>query len=197
MINKNIRIRKMADYDRDVYNEVASVFVDAYYKDLHNLTKNKEKLKNAFKNTFCPDIFFLAELEGKIVGMLACANNLKRAMHIEKASMKKHLGFIVGTLAYYFLRNQFNAPLTYPDETGYIECVATIEKARGKGVGTALLQHVMHELPYRQLILEVVDTNQTAYQLYKKVGFSELQRKPVKYPKLKGFREKIYMSWSK
>ncbi|MEG6612064.1 GNAT family N-acetyltransferase [Pseudoclostridium thermosuccinogenes] len=197
MANNNVLVRKMTDYDRDVGYEVANVFVDGYYKDLSFFSKDREKLRNAFKGTFCPDVFYLAEMDGKIAGMLACSNNRQRAMHIDKTMMKRHLGFVMGNLAYYLLKKEFNTPLTYPDNTGYIECVATSEAARGKGVCTALFQHVMQELPYREFILDVADTNQNAYRLYKKLGFSEFMRKQEKHPKLKGFNERVYMKWTK
>lgn len=82
-------------------------------------------------------------MDGQIVGILACANNRQRAMHIEKDTMKKGLGFIKGNLAYYLLNKEFNTPLAYPDDITYIECVATSESARGKGVCTELFRYVM------------------------------------------------------
>lgn len=195
MSNHNIRICKMSDYDHDVAYEVANVFVDGYYKDLSFFTKDRERLRNAFKSTFCPDVFYLAEMDGKIAGILACSNNRQRAMHIDKRSMRKHLGFFMGSLAYKFLSKEFNTALTYPDDTGYIECVATIESARGKGVCTALFKYVMKELPYKEFILDVADTNENAYRLYKKLGFTEFKRKPEKHGKIKGFNERIYMKF--
>lgn len=196
-MTKNIKIYKMTDYIRDVRYEAADVFVEGYYKDLSFFTKDREKLRNAFKNTFCPEVFYLAEREGKIVGILACSNNRNRAMHIDKTNMKNYLGFFMGSLAYVLLKKEFNTPLTYSDNTGYIECVATSEAARGKGVCTALCQHVMRELLYDEYILEVADTNENAYRLYKKLGFTEFMRKQEKYPKLKGLNERIYMKWCK
>ena len=197
MTGESILITRMTDYGHDVRYEVAGVFVDAYYDDLSFFTKNKEKLKTAFKDTFCADIFYLAEMDGIIVGMLACANNKQRAIPADKTGMKKGLGFVMGNLAYYLLKKEFNTPLTYSEDTAYIESVATSEAAQGKGVCTALFKYVMKELPYRQYILEVADTNQNAYRLYKKLGFVEFERKGVKRPKLKGFNEIIYMKWCK
>lgn len=196
-LTNNIHVCRMTDYNHDVSYEVANVFVDGYYKDLSFFTKDKEMLRNAFKSTFCPDVFYLAVMDGKIAGILACAHNRQRAMCIEKNNMKNHLGFVMGNLAYYLLKSEFNAPLTYPDNTAYIECVATSEAVRGKGVCTALLQHIMQELPYSEFILDVADTNQNAYRLYEKLGFSEFKRKQEKHPKLKGLNERIYMKWLK
>lgn len=195
MFCKDILIKKMAAYDHDVCYEVADVFVDGYYKDLSFFTKDKERLKIAFKDAFCPEVFYLAEIDGKIAGILACANNRQRAMHLNRAAMKNALGFVMGNLAYYLLDKEFNNPVSYPDDTAYIECVATIESARGKGVCTKLFRHVMENLPYRQFVLDVADTNDAAYRLYKKLGFSEFKRKDEKYPKLKGLNQRIYMNW--
>jgi len=55
----------------------------------------------------------------------------------------------------------------------------------------------MQGLPYCELVLDVADTNQNAYRLYKKLGFSEFMRKQEKHPKLKGFNERVYMKWTK
>jgi ribosomal protein S18 acetylase RimI-like enzyme len=186
----------MADYTKGVRNEVAAVFVDAYYKELRFFTKDKNKLIKAFRHSFCPEVIYLAELEGEIISMLGCSNNKMRAMYIDPNQLKKHLGFFIGPLAYRFMHKEFNTPLTYPDHTGYIECVATMEKARGKGAATSLMKQVL-ELPYQEFILEVADNNQTAYQLYKKMGFAQIKRKREKFSKIKGFKERIYMCWSR
>ncbi|WP_069999134.1 GNAT family N-acetyltransferase [Cellulosilyticum sp. I15G10I2] len=192
-----VTIKPMLNYSQDVRLEAASVFADAYYRDLSFLSKDRNKLKEAFKKAFCHEVFYLAEIQGEIVGMLACANRKQRGMVIDKASFKKSLGFIKGSLAYWWLKREFNAPLSYSDDTAYIECVATKEKARGKGVSTALFQYVMQELPYRRYVLEVIDSNQNAYRLYKKLGFNDFKRKREKYSKIKGFKERIYMEWQK
>lgn len=197
MTDKGIQIKRMADYGRNVCYEAASVFVDGYYKDLSFFNKDKERLKAAFKSSFSTDIFYLAELDGAIAGILACSNNRQRAMHIDRTIMKNELGFVMGNLAYHLIKNEFNPPLTCSDDTAYIECVATGETARGKGVCTELFQHVMQQLPYGKFILEVADTNQNAYRLYKKLGFTETGRKNVKYSKIKGLNEIIYMQWCK
>jgi ribosomal protein S18 acetylase RimI-like enzyme len=193
----NVVVHNMADYDRDVRYEVASVFVDGYYKDLSFFSKNREKLCNAFKETFCPDVFYIAELDGGIAGILACSNNKQRAMHIDKTSMRQGLGFFMGSLACQLLKKEFNTPLDYPDDIAYIECVATSEEARGKGVCTALINHVMYNLSYSEYVLDVADTNVNAIRLYRKLGFKEFMRKPEKNAKIKGFNERIYMKWCK
>jgi RimJ/RimL family protein N-acetyltransferase len=45
---------------------------------------------------------------------------------------------------------------------------------------TELFKYVMHELNYNHYVLEVIDTNQNAYRLYKKLGFKDIKRDQVK-----------------
>mgnify|MGYP001216219169 CR=1 FL=1 len=194
-MNHTIIIRKMSEYDRDVSFEVSKVFVDGYYRELSLFTGDKIKLIRTFRHAFCPDVIYVAELDHEIVGMLGCSNRNMRAMKLDRDQLKSHLGFWRGHLAYHLMKQEFNTPLSYPDRTAYIECVATMEKARGRGVATALIQYVLHQLPYDQFILEVTDTNQTAYRLYKRLGFVEFDKKNEKLARLKGFHERIYMHW--
>ncbi|HPG48017.1 MAG TPA: GNAT family N-acetyltransferase [Petrotogaceae bacterium] len=196
-MNEYIIFRRMADHDHDVRSDVSKVFADAYYKEMQFFSKDKDKLKNAFRHAFCPEAVFTAEISGEIVSILGCSNNKTRAMHIDENQMKKHFGFITGHLAYSFLQKEFNTVLTLPDNTGYIECAGTIEKARGRGIGSALLNYVIQNQPYQEFILEVTDTNHVAYRIYKKMGFIEFNRKSENFSKIKGFNQRIYMRWSR
>lgn len=189
----DIQVRPMGAYESDICREAAAVFVDGYYRELSFLSKDRAKLIDTFKRLMCPDVFYVAELDHEIVGILACSNNRKRALTITPSILRKSFGYWKGSLSYLFMKNEFNQPLRYPDDTGYIECVATSVKARGKGVSTALFHYVVQNAPYRRYILEVVDTNEAAYRLYAKLGFKELERKKEKFAHMKSFNERIYM----
>jgi ribosomal protein S18 acetylase RimI-like enzyme len=59
-------------------------------------------------------------------------------------------------------------------------CVA--QNARGKGVGTALIESVAvraASLGYRELRLDVIDTNLRARALYERLGFRALRTEPI------------------
>ncbi|WP_098746234.1 GNAT family N-acetyltransferase [Paenibacillus sp. EZ-K15] len=193
----SITIRRMADYERDVRDEVAEVFVDGYYNELSYFTQDRSTLKKAFRSFFSPEVFYVAEVQGIMIGILACSHHGQRAMLVELAPLQEAFGDKTGELAYNVMKNEFNPALPYDDETGYIECVATTTKARGKGVSTALMKHVMEELPYKRYVLEVTDSNQVALSLYQKLGFREFERKSEDDTKEKGFSDRIYMEWRK
>ena len=71
----SITIRRMADYERDVREEVAEVFVDGYYNELSYFTEDRSTLKKAFRSLFSPEVFYVAEVQGVIVGILACSHH--------------------------------------------------------------------------------------------------------------------------
>ncbi|MFD3260180.1 GNAT family N-acetyltransferase [Paenibacillus lentus] len=193
----SIFVTKMMDTSRDVREEVAQVFVDGYYDELSYFTKDRRKLILAFKNLFNAEVLYLAEMEGEIVGMLGCSSNRQRAMPVQLEPLKEAFGAQVGELAYQVLKNEFNTALLHDDETGYIECVATLKGARGKGVSTTLMKYVMDELPYRRFLLEVTDANHAARRLYQKMGFREIERTVEENAEVQGFQARIYMEWSR
>lgn len=188
-----IEVLKMADLDESIKHEVSRVFIEGYYNELSFFAKDPERLANAFEDAFIAEVFYLALIDGQVVGMLACANNKTRAMRLDPKKLRKALGFFAGSLAYLVLKNEFHRPFQYADDVAYIECVATGITARGQGVATALLNDVLRNLPYTEYILEVVDTNEKAFRIYQKLGFEEFERKPEKHAKQKGFNARIYM----
>jgi ribosomal protein S18 acetylase RimI-like enzyme len=73
------------------------------------------------------------------------------------------------------------------DEAASIEFVGTASRFQGKGVATALITHLLALPQYREYVLEAVsDINTPALNLYRKLGFVEYKRVPVKHTKLSG-----------
>lgn len=197
MASCEIQVKPMAAFETDVRREAARVFVDGYYKELSFLSKDRDKLAEAWAGMMNPDVFYLALMEGEVVGILACSDRHGRALAMNAKILRDHFGFIKGSLSCFFMKDEFNTPVDYPEDTAYIECVATAEKARRKGVSTALFRHLLEHAPYRRYVLDVADTNTGAYRLYKKLGFAELYRLPESFAWIKGFKERIFMDWKR
>lgn len=193
MKKDKIIVKPMNDLKDDVSKEIAQVFVDGYEKELAFLSNNRQKLVDAFSKMICADVFYFATLENDIVGILACSNNKKRALTMDKAILREYFGYLKGSMVYHFMKDEFSKRLSYSDDTGYIECVATSVKARGKGVSTSLMNYVLNNAAYDRYVLEVTDTNEVARRLYKKLGFTEFERKKESLSWLKGFKYRIYM----
>jgi len=193
----DLKIKRLSELDNSYQAEVAQLFVEGYYKDLKFLTENRKKLSHGLEHIFNADIIYVALDNRKIVGMLACANNKKRALTLNKQEYVKHFGYFKGRIAFNIMSKIFHAPLDYSDDTTYIEVVATGETSRGKGVASSLMKYVFEKLSYTNYVLEVTDVNKGALTLYEKLGYQEFKRVQAKFPKLAGFNYSIYMKKSK
>lgn len=192
-----VEVRRMDEYERDVRDEVSALLVEGFFPKLAYFTKDRGKLAAAFRDGFRADMFYVAELDGAIVGILGCSIDTRRALVARKTSLRRGLGFLTGSIAYAALKRSFNSPLRYGPGNGYIEWVATAERARGRGVSTALFHHVMDRAGYGSLTLEVLDFNENAFRLYRKLGFVEYDRKPARGMEKQMFKERILMRWDK
>lgn len=192
-----LKFELLSELDTSYRKEVSQLFVESYYKDLKFLTKDCQKLSHGLEHIFNADVIFVALDKEKIVGMLACANNKKRALTLDKKEYIKHFGHFKGRISFNIMSKIFHAPLDYSDETTYIEAVATSVAARGKGVATQLMNHVFEKLSYTSYVLDVADTNTKAIRLYEKLGYQEFKRMPAKFPKQMGFNYSVYMKKSK
>lgn len=70
---------------------------------------------------------------------------------------------------------------------------------QGKGLGKALLQHLIVEAQQqgaKECFLEVRESNLTAYQLYESFGFNETGRRPNYYPSPQGYEDALIMAYT-
>ena len=142
--------------------------------------------------------FVVAEQNGEVVGITACADCNGRAVMPNKKQFRKHLGFLRGTIGFHILKDEFMVPVQYPETTGYIEFVGVLNHARGQGIAKGLLKEIMAYKPqYTEFVLDVTDTNTSAQKCYTDFGFVEFDRKPQKYAKMSGYSAKIYMRYIK
>lgn len=188
-----ITIMKMTEYSGNRQRDVARVFVEGYYRELSTLSKDKDVLVKAIEGSFNEQVFLLGMLGGEVVGISACADNRQRAMQLDKTRYTKYFGFLMGSFAFDAMKKEFHSPLKYPDGTGYIECVATMPAACGRGVATKLMEATIAQAPYTEFVLEVMDTNDVAIRIYQRLGFVEFERKRERFGKQKGFNARIYM----
>lgn len=190
-----LQIKKLADLDDTYQEKVAEVFVDGFYDAfLYTFSKEKQALVNALKHCFKKEFYYTGLLNDQVVGIIAYSTNKERAQQLDKKILQKELGTLKGSLCHFLLSRELENPLDMPDNQIYIESIATRKEARGKGVATKLIHHVMDELEYDEVTLEVVDTNTNAVRLYEKLGFSIFKRKKKRFFREQaGFNERLYM----
>ena len=103
--------------------------------------------------------------------------------------IRHHLGLIHGTISHLVTRSQFLGGLPDAQEgLAEIGFVTTHPTYQGRGVATALMQHLLALPGYEEYVLrDIKDTNTPALKLYAKLGFTEYERRSVRFARRAGF----------
>ncbi len=180
----------------DMRADISRIFVDGFGQWLHYFSKDNTKLAAAFAHMFDLSHFYVALSDGKPAAITALTDGKTSCVQLQGAPLRRHLGWFRGTLALLMLKKELQNhayPFDVEPHTGSIEFVATAPDYRGQGAATALIQHLTTTGAYRDYILEVADTNQSAVKLYTKLGFVEFTRLPQKHTKHSGINALVYM----
>lgn len=187
-------IRQATEADRE---QIAAVFVDAFYMHWKQLSTDQEKIAKALKNSLRLEYFIVAERQGEILGFLGYALGQQRAVQLNIKDFQKHFGFFKGYMVVMALRDDFEKNLNLPGSCCYIDQLGVASKHSGRGIATTLIQYLFDKEEYAEYRLNVIDTNDRALSLYKKLGFEETSREPVKFAKQRGFSAYIHMQYTK
>lgn len=160
---------------------ISEIFAEGFTQWLVFFSKDPKRIAAAFAHMFILDQFYVAVSNGRVVGMAACTDGTSLSVRLDKKELRKHLGFIKGSMAGIFLKKEFEAPLNYPSPSvGSIEFVGTAAEFRAQGVASQIIRYILEHTSYQEYVIkEVADTNIPAMKLYHKLGFNEYDRKPV------------------
>lgn len=167
---------------------IIEVFVDAFGPDFSYFSKNPSTLADAFEHMLVLDLFHVALLDGEPAGIAACTDGRQQSLVPRGRPLRRHFGLVKGTIAAVTLTREFSGGVPDVTEgTASIEVVGTASRFTGKGVATAVIEHLLALPQYHEYVLETVsDINTPALNLYRKLGFVEYKRVPVKHTKLSG-----------
>ncbi len=192
-LRTGLAVRRAVEADRAA---IAAVIGEAYRNEFSALARNVDNITAALTPAVEVDRFFVADRGGDVVGAVACTDCTGRAMRVLAADWRQ-LGRVRGRLAARILATEWTSQLDYPDDTGYIEFAAVAERARRQGIATKLIEGVIAQTRYTGFELEVTDVNVAARDCYRKIGFVDVDRKEEKFGHIKGFRERIYMHYTR
>lgn len=173
---------------------LADFFVEGFYSWIKYFSKDEDKLKKAFAHIFKLEYFYIALKNGKPAGMAAISDGDTLVVKLNKRELTKHLGFVIGRIAFYTLRKEFEVLGKHGiSRLPEISFVSVSKKYRRRGIAEELINNLVNHTPYEKYILEVADNNIPAIKLYKKLGFKEHLRLPVKNSKRAGFDFYLYL----
>lgn len=167
--------------DFDVRLQMSEIFADGFTQWLVFFSKDKNTIAKAFAHMFVLDQFYVAVMDSKVAGMVACTDCRTLSVRLNKKELRNYLGFFKGSIAAIVLKKEFESYYENPPlETGSIEFVGTAPEFRGMGVATQIINHILENTSYRNYIIsEVADTNTSAMNLYKRLGFVEYKSKSI------------------
>ncbi|MHA6622141.1 GNAT family N-acetyltransferase [Pseudonocardia sp. DLS-67] len=167
---------------------VTEVFVDAFGPDFAYFSDDPRTLADAFEHMLVLDVFHVALLDGEPAGIAALTDGRRPSAVPVGKHLRRHLGLVKGTIGAVALPREFSGGVPgLAEGAASIEFVGTASRFQGKGVATALLTHLLAMPQHREYVLEAVsDINAPALNLYRKLGFVEYKRVPVKHTRLSG-----------
>lgn len=176
-----VDVKRAAELGESYRRRIAEVFVDGFGPDLSYFSKDPRKLVDALAHILVLDLFHVALVDGEPAAIAACTDGRQLSVRHDGKELRKHLGLVKGTVADIGFRREFQKVLPYgKGGMASIEFVATASRFRGKGVATALLNHLLAMPQYSEYVLEEIsDVNLPALRLYEKLGFREFKRKKV------------------
>ena len=186
-------VRSAVESDRDA---IAALIVHAFSKHFSRLDKSPARIAGAIGSSLMVDHCFVAEQQD-VAGVIITSSPNSHAFHIDKKAFTTRYGWFKGGLAAYFIKREFQPKVALTGEAMYIEIVAVDERARGRGVASAMLRHLFSHTDGAEYYLEVIDTNEAAIHLYQKLGFVEVSRKKERLARMTGFKYRIIMKYVK
>lgn len=156
--------------------DAAALLYDAFTLKIdHDLKpRTREQAERIIAASLDPRAAYAAvEPGGRLVGLLGLGmGRRERFSHITFRLLATEFG-LFGALPRWF-RVILEDALVPRGRVAYVEALAVAEDARGRGIGTALLEAAIDEATRRgasAVVLEVVDTNPAARRLYERLGF--------------------------
>ncbi len=160
----------------DLTEQVAALLVEAFgQKYAFNLRpRSSEQAERLIAHGLAPDLAWIALDDTRaVIGMVGADIPGRHFSRVPFAALEEEFGF-VGALMRALRLGALRLFTRAREGEWRVAALAVASRARGRGVGTALLEALTaaaREAGARTLLLEVVDTNERALSLYERLGF--------------------------
>jgi GNAT superfamily N-acetyltransferase len=161
--------------------EVAQIFYEAFRLKVHHLDlfpRSPEQAIRILAGSFRSENGFFALEGGHVLGVVGLDwPGGSYFLHLTRAILAAEFGWFGSLWRLIWIR--FNHWFSRPRaQEVRISAIAVSGAARGKGVGSLLLERVFacaKQAGCRAVVLEVVDTNPRARKLYEQLGFAAIR----------------------
>jgi ribosomal protein S18 acetylase RimI-like enzyme len=176
-------------------HRITEVLVHGFAEDFAYFSRDPRVLADAFAHMLLLDRFHVALVDGEPAAVASVTEGAQECFAPRADQLRRHLGTLHGTTSHLIVRSQFLG--AYDDarhglaEIGF---VTTAPEFQARGVATALMRHLLQLPEYTEYVLrDIKDTNAPALGLYRKLGFEEFRRRPIRFAKRAGFSAYVSM----
>lgn len=189
-----IEIMRGDELGEEYRRAITDVFVNGFAEDFEFFSKDARVLADAFEHMVILERFYVALVDGEAAAIASVTEGAQECFAPEKPPFRRALGWLRGGISYRIVRSQFLGGYDGArDGLAEIGFVTTAPAHQGRGVATALIRALL-ELPYDEFVLrDIKDTNAPALGLYRKLGFTETRRRPVRFAGRAGFSAYVSM----
>lgn len=174
--------------------DIAAVLVRGFAEDFAFFSKDPEVLTDAFAPMIILERFHVAMVDGAPAAVAVVTEGDQECFDPDRRELQRTLGVIHGAISHRIIRSQFMGAYegARPGLTE-IAFVTTAPEHQGKGVASALLRRILEQPSDGFVLRDIKDTNAAALGLYAKLGFTEIQRRPIRFAKRAGFSSYVSM----
>jgi ribosomal protein S18 acetylase RimI-like enzyme len=173
----NIKNRDQIELTDSFKNKFADIYFQAFGRKITALIRPESKAREIIINSLNYDMALYALDERKnLLGFLGFQTGYKAFIRYSYHNFREYFNPVSAFLKWIILK--LSVPGLQKTEIR-IDSIAVDGSLRGKGVGTALIEHFFNFAKinnYKKIYLEVVDTNPEAKKLYRNLGFNTKKR---------------------
>ena len=161
----------------ELVGSASALLLSALWEKFVPIRGDDSKATELVETSIVVSSCFSALEDNKLLGYLAVKTEDQNFLNPSFKDLSTHYGFwgaIVKGAALHLLQHHKPKPKEL-----YIEGIAVVDFARGKGVGAKLFEGLMsfaQTQNFKKITLEVIDTNHRALQLYERLGFTIQKR---------------------
>lgn len=188
-------IKNLSDLDEDSSRCVSRIFIENFGYMFEKFSKDKEALRECFEKSFIYDMIYVALDGSKIIGFIAVSNCKGRVINVNKKEFCSHFGKVKGSIFSWHLKRVIGHPIVEEPNQCYIDFVAVDKEYRRRGVATELFNYIHEHLIFDEFNIDVLNKNQDAQKLYKKLGYDIKKMKKGILMTSQGFGNLVAMKY--
>jgi len=191
----DIKICKLSELSEELVDQSVAILVDGLYDGgFSAISKDKNILKELFKDSLVYDMNYACLCDGEVAGYLGVGNSSTRpAGNMKRETFERLFGKLRGGMMYKPVSKGFCEPFVESDEEIEIGFLVTNPRFRGRGIATQLIRYVCENFDYKYCVLDVLSKNTNAKRLYEKLGFKQVKVKSDWLLRLHGIGNAITM----